>query len=149
VREVFNDVVEELGWDAFGERGGGGVGFGGRSREAELGLEVVSRGNGGGREWFRYSLRLQEDAMVSAFRAEEIRGRTAKRREFKVELTLIKIQLPSPSFSSQIPALIPELSLSLIQIPLASFRAARQRKSMTNDRARSSRSSAVASWCLR
>jgi hypothetical protein len=50
VREVFNDVVEELGWDAFGERGGGGVGFGGRGREAELGLEVVSRGGRGGRE---------------------------------------------------------------------------------------------------
>jgi hypothetical protein len=27
-REVFDDVVEKLGWDAFGEGGGGRVGFG-------------------------------------------------------------------------------------------------------------------------
>jgi hypothetical protein len=43
-------VVEELGWDAFGEKDGGGVGFGGRGRKTEFGLEVVSRGGREGRE---------------------------------------------------------------------------------------------------
>jgi hypothetical protein len=60
-------MVEELGWDAFGEGGERGVDFGGRGRKTEFGLQVVSRGVREGRECFRYSLRLQEDTIASAF----------------------------------------------------------------------------------
>lgn len=64
-------------------------------------------------------------------------------------LTLIGIQLPSPSVSPQTAALIPDLSFFLIQSVLPSLLAAEQRSWKTNDCACSSRSSAMASWHLR
>jgi hypothetical protein len=69
------------------------------------------------------------------------------RRPEQDELTLINTHAPRSDLSSQIAALRPDLSFSLIHIPFPSLLATRQRNSNTNDCARSSRFSAVASCC--